>query len=226
MASYPQTNSTIQQVSGVNSTSTAIATNILIAVRNPTTGGYVPVGAVQTMKVDESRQIKMVNEVGTDGHIDSVPMKSTDIKGSCTRVRFDKLRIAEAFDRSFMHVSAQVYPFDIIIYDKQKYATGSQVATVIKNVWINSISYSYEAENWVITDNMGWEAETIFSTVNGGPAAVGGQLNLKPFGINNPNWIERQTDSGANGRRGGLDAAGLIDLGTSNYGATNTLTIF
>ena len=40
MASYPQTGSTIQLPSGVNSTSTAIATNILIAVRNPSTGGY------------------------------------------------------------------------------------------------------------------------------------------------------------------------------------------
>ena len=226
MASYPQTGSTIQLPSGVNSTSTAIATNILIAVRNPSTGGYVPVGAVQTMSVSEKRPIKMVNEVGTDGHIDSVPNQSTNITGNCKRVRFDKLRIAEAFDRSFMHASAQVYPFDIIIYDKQKYAVGSQVATVIKNVWISGIDYSYEAENWIITDTMTWEAETIFSTVNGGPAAVGGQLNLQPFGINNPNWIERQTDSGANGRRGGLDAAGLIDIGTSNYGATNTLTIF
>ncbi len=226
MASYPQTGSTIQLPSGVNSTSTAIATNILIAVRNPTTGGYVPVGAVQTMQVKEDRSIKMVNEVGTDGHIDSVPNQSTNITGSCKRIRFDKLRIAEAFDRSYMHVSAQVYPFDIIIYDKQKYAVGSQVATVIKNVWIKSIDYTYDAENWIISDNMSWEAETIFSTVNGGPAAVGGQLNLQPFGINNPNWIERQTDSGANGRRGGLDAAGLIDIGTSAYGAANTLTIF
>ena len=108
MASYPQTGSTIQLPSGVNSTSTAIATNILIAVRNPSTGGYVPVGAVQTMSVSEKRPIKMVNEVGTDGHIDSVPNQSTNITGNCKRVRFDKLRIAEAFDRSFMHASAQV----------------------------------------------------------------------------------------------------------------------
>jgi len=226
MASYPQTGSTIQLPSGVNSTSTAISTNILIAVRNPSTGGYTPVGAVQTLDISEDRSVKFISEVGTDGQIDSVPNQSTKITGTCTRIRFDKLRIAEAFDRSFMHVSAQVYPFDIIIYDKQKYAVGSQVATVIKNVWIKRIGYKYDANDWVITDNMTWEAETIFSTVNGGPAAVGGQLNLKPFGINNPNWIERQTDSGANGRRGGLDAAGLIDIGTSNYGATNTLTIF
>jgi len=216
--------STIQLASGQNLTSTAIATNILIAVRTPT--GYNPVGAVQTMQVKEDRTIKMVNEVGTDGHIDSVPTASTNITGSCKRVRFDKLRIAEAFDRSFMHVAAQVYPFDIIIIDRQKYALNSQVSTVIKNVWIKSIDYTYDAENWIISDMMSWEAETIYSLVNGGPAAVGGQLNLQPFGLNNPNWIERQTDSGANESRGSLDAAGLIDIGTSAYGAAATLNIF
>jgi hypothetical protein len=226
MASYPQTGSTLEYASGINKTSTAISTNILIAVRNPSTGGYVPVGAIQKMNIDEKREVKTIDEVGTDGHIDSVPTKSTDITGTCERIRFDKLRIAEAFDRSFMHVSSQVYPFDIIIYDKQKYNVNSQVSTVIKNVWINNISYVYDAQNWIITDHMGWVAETIYSTVNGGPAAVGGELNLQPFGINDPNWIERQADSGAMGRRGSLDAAGLIDIGSSNYGAIDTTGIF
>ena len=154
-SAYPQTGSTLTLPGGINVTSTAISTNILITVRDPNApGGYVPVGAVQSMHITETRQIKMVDEVGTDGHIDSVPNKSTDIKGTCQRVRFDKLRVAEAFDRSFMHVDAQVYPFDIIIYDKQKQAVGSQVATVIKNVWISSIDYTYQVSDWVITDNM------------------------------------------------------------------------
>jgi hypothetical protein len=223
MANYPQTGSTITLPGGINVTSTAISTNILITVRDPTApGGYVPVGAVQSMAISEKRPIKMIDEVGTDGHIDSVPNQSTNITGTCQRVRFDKLRVAEAFDRGFMHVDAQVYPFDIIIYDRQKQNVGSQVSTVIKNVWITGIDYTYQVSDWVITDSMTWEAETIFSTVSGGPAAVGGQLNLQPFGINNKNWIERQTDSGANGRRGSLDAAGLIDIGSSNYTPSTT----
>lgn len=228
MANYPQTGSTIALSTGVNATSTAISTNILIAVRNPTTGGHVPVGAVQSMSVTEARESKMIDEVGTDGHIDSVPTSSTNISGSCKRIRFDKLRIAEAFDRSFLHVSAQIYPFDIIMFDKQKFNQGSQVSTIIKNVWIKEISYEYQSQDWIITDTMSWHAETIYSflSASGSSAAVGGQLGLQPFGINNQNWIERQTDRGANGRRGSLDAAGLIDIGTSNYGSTNTISIF
>src|SRR5271169_3739100 len=111
LPNYPQTGSTLTLPTGQNLTSTGISTNILIAVRNPQTGGYVPVGAVQSMAISEKRSIKMIDEVGTDGHIDSVPNQSTNISGSCQRVRFDRLRVAEAFDRSFLHVSAQVYPF-------------------------------------------------------------------------------------------------------------------
>lgn len=202
---------------GANVTDTAISTNILITVRTPT--GYVPVGAVQSMMISEKRSIKMIDEVGTDGHIDSVPNQSTNITGTCQRIRFEKLRVAEAFDRGFLHVAAQVYPFDIVIFDKQKFAANAQVTTVIKNVWISGIDYTYQVSDWVITDSMTWEAETIFSQVNGGPAATGGQYNsVLPFGgKNNPSWIESQTDTGANGRRGSLDAAGLIDIGTSQF---------
>lgn len=202
---------------GTNTTDTAISTNILITVRTP--NGYVPVGAVQSMAISEKRSIKMIDEVGTDGHIDSVPNQSVNITGTCQRIRFQKLRVAEAFDRGFLHVSAQVYPFDIVIFDKQKFSVNAQITTVIKNVWITNIDYTYQVSDWVITDNMGWEAETIFSQVNGGPAATGGQDNLlKPFGgAFNPNWIESQTDMGSGGRRGSLDAAGLIDLGSSQY---------
>lgn len=233
-ATYPQTGSTLYVPGGTNTTgsinitATSIATNILITVRNPTApGGYVPVGAVQSMAISERRPIKMIDEVGTDGHIDSVPNQSTNITGTCQRVRFDQLRVAEAFDRSFLHASAQVYPFDIIIFDKQKFATGSQIQTVIKNVWISGIDYTYQVSDWVITDSMTWEAENIFSmTLGGNPAAQGGYNQIQSFQQGNQNWIEVATDMGLNGRRGSLDAAGLIDIGSSNYGAVNTTSIF
>ncbi len=213
---------------GMNKTSTAISTNIIIMV------GNTAVGAVQSLAISEKRGIKMIDEVGTDGHIDSVPNVSTNITGTCQRVRFDKLRIAEAFSRGFVHVQSQVYPFDIVIIDKQKRATGEQISTVIKNVWISGIDYTYQVSDWVITDTMTWEAETIYSHLNGGssnsggvPVAVGGERGIQHLGIgkngvggvvsgdngNIPN-IEQLVDTGSGGRRGSLDAAGLIDIGT------------
>lgn len=213
MAQAVNTNSTLTTLDNMNKTSTAISTNIIIMVNN------TAVGAIQSMAINEKRPIKMVDEVGTDGHIDSVPSGSTNITGTCQRVRFDRLRIAEAFSRGFVHVASQIYPFDIVIIDKQKRSQGAQISTVIKNVWISGISYTYQANDWVITDNMDWEAETIFSVLGGGGNSVaqGGErgdvqhvTNFFPEG--NDRNIEQLVDTGSGGRRGSLDVAGLIDI--------------
>ncbi len=212
MAQAANTNSTLSFPDGANKTSTAISTHIIIYVNG------TAVGAVQSLTVNEKRNIKMVDEVGTDGHIDSVPNQSTNITGSCQRVRFDRLRIAEAFSRGFIHASSQAYPFDIVILDRQKRDPAHQISTVIKNVWISGIDYTYQVSDWVITDTMTWEAENIFSmrsigsdpNASGGPpAAEGGERGIPFSNI----AIERQADTGSSGRRGSLDASGLIDLG-------------
>ena len=209
MTQASNTKSTLALGDGLtNKTSVSISTHMLILVNGK------PVGAIKSLQINETRQIKMIDEVGTDGHIDSVPTKSTDISGSCERIRFDRLRVAEAFSRSFIHVSAQAYPFDIVIIDKQKdTASGMQISTVIKNVWIKGISYTYSSDDWIITDKMDWEAETIYSVLNGGDhpisgasAAIGGERgDIVKYG--GADWIERKTDTGSGGRRGSLDAS-------------------
>lgn len=212
MAGNTGTHSTIEAQSGLNKTSTSISTHILIMVNN------TPVGAIQRLSVDETRNIKMIDEVGTDGHIDSVPTSSTNIGGSCDRIRFDRLRIAEAFSRGFTHVSSQQYPFDIVLLDRQKNSSATHIHTVIKNVWIKSIGYEYSADNWLITDRMQWEAEAIYSRLgtSNNPVATGGELGIKFANIG----VERETDTGLNGRRGSLDAQGLIDLAVGQTPAT------
>jgi hypothetical protein len=227
----PNTGSTLGLNTGINKTSTALSTNILILVNN------VAVGAVQSLQVQEQRSIRSIDEIGTDGHIDSAPQKSTDISGSCTRVRFDRLRITEAFGRGFIHIASQVYPFDIVVLDKQKRDQANQISTVIKNVWINNLNYTYNHSDWIISETMGWQAEAIFSFLNGGSApaglgapqvAVGGERGIQHFGAGkngigtllmgdngNANNIEQLADTGSYGRRGSLDAAGLIDIGDS-----------
>jgi hypothetical protein len=213
MANAPNTGSTLSYASGTNKTSTAISTNILIMVNSTV------VGAVQSLSINEKRDVQMINEVGTDGSIDSTPYKSATFSGSCKRIRFDRLRIAEAFSRGFIHVQSQAYPFDIVVLDKQKADVANQISTVIKNVWMTGIDYSYEADNWIITDTMSWVAETLYSTLSvgsGQPVAQGGERGIKYSNvILNGQSIERLTDTGANGRRGSLDFAGLIDLGNS-----------
>lgn len=222
MANAPNTQSTLSLPGGINGginkTSTALSTNIIIMVNN------TPVGAVQSLSVQERRNIKTIDEIGTDGHIDSVPNQSATISGTCNRIRFDRLRIAEAFSRSFIHARSQVYPFDIYLFDQQKREEAFQIVTVIKNVWINSIETTYQATDFVIADTMGWTAETIFSSMGPGQSpngyvAIGGERGIShtppiTMGINgSANNIEQQVDRGEGFRRGSLDAAGLIDIG-------------
>lgn len=191
---------------GLNRTGTSLSTNIVIEVNG------VAVGAIQSLSVNESRNIVQIDEVGHDGHIDSVPTKSTDISGSCQRTRFDKMRIAEAFNRGFLHVSAQRLPFDIVIHDE--FADVNQddsgtIITTIKNVWIAKIGYDYKADNFVIVDNMDWQAETISSTLGNASQNVVGTVNARGDNIQFLNPTERAADRGE--RRGALDVPGLIE---------------
>jgi len=186
----------------INRTGIGLSTMILIKV------GTEPVGAVQSLSINETRNVQMIDEVGTDGHIDSAPNQSTQIEGSCERIRFDRLRITEAFSRGFLHVKSQRIPFDIEIIDQFNGAigSGSEVVTIIENVWIKSISYNIQAGNWIISDTMQWTAETIYSRIGDGeqPAAQGGERGI-PLQYNQ---YELAADVGK--RRGSMDAPGLI----------------
>lgn len=213
MAQAHNTNSTLTFPGGANKTSTAISTNILITVRSAN-GVGIPVGAIQSLNITESRAIARINEIGTDGNIDSLPHQSSEFSGTCSRIRFDRLRGTEAFSRGFLHIQSQAYPFDIVIFDRQKLNTGSQITTVLRNVWFSNIQYNYQATDWLIIDTMQLVWETMFSVLSNGnstPAAQGGEIGIPFSSIP----IERATDVGANGRRGSLDSPGLIDLGSS-----------
>src|SRR5579885_713588 len=199
---YPQTGSVIAGAGGSNTTQTAISTNMVISV------GPNTIGAVQELRVEEAREVRMIDEIGTDGHVDSVPTRSTNITGTCNRIRFNKMRIAEAFSRSFVHVKSQRFPFDIVIIDNWNGSDNNALITTIKNVWITNISYTYNASDWVITDNMSWQAESIYTTLANAPSATGGVQNI-PLSILSPTSdIERAADIGQ--RLGALDAPGLL----------------
>lgn len=208
---YPHTGSQLTDA-GRNVTRTGVSTNIIIQVDGN------PIGAIQKLSIDEARSIAQIDEVGTDGHIDSVPKSSTNITGNCDRTRFDNLRIASAFSRGYVHVASQRIPFDIVILDifaaDEDDADGfngsdNVITTVIKNVWISKIGLSYSASDFVITENMSWEAEHIYSYLGQGNSVITStEARQIPIIDNDP--FERQADIG--NRRGALDAAGLIKV--------------
>jgi len=185
-----------------NRTATHLSTNIYIAVDNGS--GPLPVAAVSQLQVTENRGLSRIPEVGTDGFIDSAPKSSTEISGSCRRTRFDGKRISEAFRRGFIHVSAQRTPFDIQIYDLIQGDESDIIITTIENVWIENISYTYSAEDFVIVDEMRWQAESINSIDAGTSGSAVNDIRSVVM-----NQFEVQADIGT--YRGALDAAGLIN---------------
>lgn len=191
----------IQDDEGHNRTATHLSTNIVIVVN-----GNV-VGAVQEFSVEESREIKEIDELGTDGHIDSSPTRSTEISGTCKRIRWDKMRIAQAFSRDYVHLHSQRVPFDIEIHDFFHDANReNEIITIIENVWMNSISYSYSSSDFIITESMNWKAEGIHSIIKSGQNVVQGPgTGYGPIFVNT---IEQQADMGK--YRGSLTAPGLL----------------
>lgn len=202
MPATRNTNTTLQDAAGNNQTKTHLSTNIIMKV-----DGNI-VGAVKSLDVTESRSIKMISEVGTDGMIDSAPSASTEISGSCSRTRFNRLRIAEAFSRGFIHVASQRIPFDIEIQDIFHDSDPTNaIVTTIQNVWISDIRYTYSSDDFVIVDNMSWKAERIFSILNNGnvsQAVANGRAN--PIILNQ---FEQEADRGL--FMGALDAPGLLN---------------
>lgn len=201
---YPQTGSRIDNEDGSNRTGVHLSTNIIIEVDGNA------IGALQTLTIKEDRSIIQIDEIGTDGHVDSAPQKSTNITGSCQRTRFDGLRIAAAFSRPFVHAKSQRIPFDILI--KDLFASTGQddntvLITTIKNVWISNISHTYKSDNFIIVEDMNWEAETIYSTINNSNVA-GATANARQLILQDNNVFEKDTDRGR--RRGALDAAGIL----------------
>lgn len=188
---------------GRSRTGTHLSTNIYLAVDDGT--GPAIIGAVQEITVNETRPINKWGEVGTDGIIDSAPKGPVDIKGSCKRIRFDGVRILPAFRRGFIHVGSQRIPFDIQIYDIMEGDADSDnvLLTEIKNVWIENISYTHQADNYIIYESMSWTAESIQTTRGNSNNAVN---SIAPYVINP---FEREADIGK--YRGALDAVGLLN---------------
>lgn len=188
---------------GNNRTGTHLSTNIIIQVNGN------PIGAIQNLRISESRgQISQIDEVGTDGHIDSAPSQSTNYRITCERIRFNRMRAAEAFGRGFIHVKSQRIPFDIEIHDIFHDADpNNSIVTTVQNCWIESIDYDYQSTNWVISDTMNLQAEDIFSVFSGNNNVVG-QTNARgePILVNP---FERNADIGQ--ARGALTAGGILD---------------
>jgi hypothetical protein len=94
------------------------------------------------------------------GVIQNISYKENPVSGSCDRIRFDTKKIESIFMHGYIHVASQYVPFNIVILDS--FADDSYNITVIKNVWIRNIGIIFTASDFVVAENVDWEAECIY----------------------------------------------------------------
>mgnify|MGYP001568945048 CR=1 FL=1 len=184
--------------------------------------GSQRVGAIQSFAPSQNRPITGIGEVGTDGFIEKVPTGPTDVKISVTRVVFDLLRLPQAFSRAFRNIHAQRVPFNIKEYDVS--AVGFQqggdgdlpigdtttpgiLLTEYVDCWFSSLSATYQADNYLISETADIEVTYVNTIIAPGATTFRG---FSEFGSDDN--YERVADGQTGQKRvGSLDAVGLAN---------------
>ena len=189
-------------------TQTGLSTQVVVKVDG------ITVGAIQQVRVNQQRPLNRVGEVGTDGVIEIHPNQPTTYDLSITRLVFDAKRLPEAMSRGFLNIHSQRIPFDLYIYD---FSTARPVngetfdaeedgrgviTTIYENCWFSSLSTTYQASNYVISEDATCWAEFAHSFRDGDVNINATQI---VEGLRNDR-VERLADTS---RRGSLDARGL-----------------
>jgi hypothetical protein len=224
--SYPYTGS-----STTSATSTGLSTQIIVKVDG------ISVGGIQTMSIDQRRDVQRITEVGTDGTIELVPRSATTFELTIDRIYFDRKTITEALNRQFINIQAQRYPFDIYVYDMHNVtaasvpsvaggaadtgafdtapnSTAGIMVTVYENCWITSKRESYSTSDYVITQNVSVAAEfchTFMDNANTSVADARG-VALDDSDEGKLRKLERLVDRA---RPGSLDARGVGNVTVS-----------
>jgi hypothetical protein len=184
-------------------TRAGLSTQIIVYVNNE------PVGAIQSFQEAQTRPLKSMSEVGTDGLIEIVPQGPSTFNLTIQRIVFDGLSLPEAFSRGFRNIQSQRMPFDIVVIDKFTGDGNNAVVTTYHNCWFTSLGKSYTSSDYTITESATVHCEHISTTRAGEAIALSqGTQGSREIPGRNIDSIETAADSGE--RRGSLDFPGLI----------------
>ncbi len=118
--------------------------------------GEERVGAIQSLGYSETRTIERIQEVGTDGVIEIVPVAATFYELTAERLVFERLRLPEAFARGFQHIQSQAVPFTIEIthYNNYPIQTDADKDRRMKyiNCWFQAYGGTYRSGAYLITE--------------------------------------------------------------------------
>lgn len=189
---YPSSGSLLK-----SNISSGLSTQITIKI------GMATVGAVQSLTINQTREMAIWEECGTEGVIEIHPKNATKIELSVQRIVFDDLRLLESFGRGFINLQAQRVPFDVHIMDFITSDNENILSTILHNCWFKQYSTPYTANNFLVTESASLVCEYITSMRNAQNAANGG---LRGISYEHDS-IERNTD--LSGKRGRFTSSGI-----------------
>lgn len=201
MAQYPRTNSILDS----GRSRTGLSTQIVVYANGE------PVGAIQSFQESQSKSVKKIAEVGTDGFIEIVPQAPTSVSLNITRIAFDGLSITQAFSRGWRNITSQRIPFDIVVIDS--FAGDdfeNAIVTTYHNCWFTSANRTYGSDNYVISETCAMDCEFVSTTRGGGSLADSTTQNGRDISASTQrDSVEAAADTGS--RRGSLDFPGIIN---------------
>jgi hypothetical protein len=98
-----------------------LSTQIIIQVEADDSDAVYTVGAIQDFTYSQSRPLKRIEEVGTDGTIQITPTGTTTFDLTINRIVFDFQRLPQALQREYRHIHAQRRAFNIVVTDYNPY---------------------------------------------------------------------------------------------------------
>lgn len=105
-----------------------------------TAGNKQPIGACESLTIKESK---------TEDN------STTSVKLEIPRMRLDRSRLSETFERGHFHVASQVYPIHITVLEDGKETIH------VHNVWISGIAAAFTTDEWIIAEGLELEAESV-----------------------------------------------------------------
>lgn len=132
-------------------------TNIYVLIDNKISN---KIGATQKLEIKEERPVNLSNK--------KMPkLGRKNVSGTAYRVRIDRTRAQSLFTRGQPHVAAQRQPINILIVNDltdKKTEKEYKLRTVIENCWITKMPSTYTAEDFIILEEMSFDAELLKTT--------------------------------------------------------------
>lgn len=195
---YPTTGSTLG-----SKIQTGLSTQIVVLVENE------PVGAIQSLTINQNRSLSRVVELGLDGVLEIVPQSATTHDATIERIVFDRLRLPEAFKRGFINIKSQLVPFDIDIIDRTggDIDSGAEVVHKLVHCWFASYVPKMGADNFIISETATIQFEDIQTFYGGGASLSDSSRGLR--GIS-PSTLAREGETDSGQFRGTMDIANIV----------------